>query len=62
MSGICGWVGERSPEALAAMLVLSSADGLSVYIRQALVPLVTPREAAHAIWQAALAADARRRR
>lgn len=30
--------------ALAAMLILSSADGLSVYIRQALVPLVTPRD------------------
>jgi MFS family permease len=29
--------------ALIAMVVLSSADGLSVYIRQALVPLVTPR-------------------
>ena len=29
--------------ALVAMLVLSAADGLSVYIRQALVPLVTPR-------------------
>jgi MFS family permease len=30
--------------ALMAMVVLSGADGLSVYIRQALVPLVTPRE------------------
>ena len=30
--------------ALLAMLVLSAADGVSVYIRQTLVPLVTPRE------------------
>ncbi len=30
--------------ALLAMVVLSAADGVSVYIRQTLVPLVTPRE------------------
>ena len=30
--------------ALVAMVVLSAADGVSVYIRQALVPLVTPRD------------------
>jgi MFS family permease len=30
--------------ALVAMVVLSASDGVSVYIRQTLVPLVTPRE------------------
>jgi MFS family permease len=30
--------------ALAAMVVLSASDGVSVYVRQTLVPLVTPRE------------------
>jgi MFS family permease len=30
--------------ALLAMMILSAADGVSVYIRQTLVPLVTPRD------------------